>query len=179
MKILAIGGSGFIGARFVSQALEAGHEVALFTRGNRQVSRESVLIEGDRNSLPASLDKINAFGPDVVVDFILYTEQQARDLVGAFHQTSTRIVAISSADVYRNYDGLRGVSGHTPDPVPLGEYAPLRDNLFPYRGAETDFEWADEYEKIIVERTVLNKKTLTRGSSVCPRSSDPATGNTA
>lgn len=64
---------------------------------------------------------------------------------------------MSSGDVYRNHDGVRGVGTHSPDPVPLAETAPLRETRYPYRGYDgLNFEYAEEYDKILVENVVLN-----------------------
>jgi nucleoside-diphosphate-sugar epimerase len=62
----------------------------------------------------------------------------------------------TSADVYRNYDGLRGKGSAPPDPVPLSERAPLRQTLYPYRGSDIEFAHREDYEKILVERAVMN-----------------------
>jgi len=69
-------------------------------------------------------------------------------------------VALSSSDVYRNYDGLRGKSTARPDAVPLAEDAPLRDTRYPYRGSGLPFEHADDYEKVLVERVLLTEPDL-------------------
>jgi nucleoside-diphosphate-sugar epimerase len=67
---------------------------------------------------------------------------------------------LSSVDVYRNYDGFRGKATAPPDPVPLSEDAPLREAQFPYRGLGLPFEWADDYDKLPVERIVLSEPDL-------------------
>lgn len=91
---------------------------------------------------------------DVVLDVIPFTERQARELVEVTQGIAHRLVAISSADVYRNYDGLRGFGDAPPDPAPLTEDAPLRETLYPYRGADIPFKYKADYDKILVERVV-------------------------
>jgi nucleoside-diphosphate-sugar epimerase len=98
--------------------------------------------------------------PSVVVDLIPYTERQAESVVRVFGGMAERIVALSSADVYRNYDGFRRKPTAPPDPVPLSEDAPLRESRYPYRGSGKAFEWADQYEKILVERVFMSNSTL-------------------
>ncbi len=115
---------------------------------------------GSRDSLAQLKPEIVRFGPDVVLDVIPYTEQQARDLVEICRGMARRVVAVSSADVYRNYDGFRGKPTAPPDPVPLSEDAPLRDKLYPYRGYDIPFEWADDYDKILSERIILGDAAL-------------------
>ena len=114
----------------------------------------------DRDSLSRMRPAFSRFAPDVVLDIIPYTERQARDVMETFHGLAGRIVAVSSADVYRNYDGLRGKPSAPPDPVPLTEESPLREALFPYRGSDIPFAYRDDYEKILVERIVLNQPGL-------------------
>jgi nucleoside-diphosphate-sugar epimerase len=159
MKIVVIGGTGFIGSSVVLGLNARGHDVAVFSRGEREceLPRSVTHIRGDRDRLGDSREAIREFEPDAVVDFILFTEAQAQGLVDVMAPLVERIVGISSCDVYRNYDGVRGRSRHVPDPVPLAESAPLRENYFPYRqDAEIKFEYADDYEKILVEE-VLNR----------------------
>jgi nucleoside-diphosphate-sugar epimerase len=103
---------------------------------------------------------LERFAPDVVLDAILYSEQQARGMVQAFRGIAGRVVALSSADVYRNYDGLRGKSTAQSDPVPLAENAPLRDTRYPYRGSGLPFEHADDYDRVLVEQVLLNEPDL-------------------
>jgi len=96
----------------------------------------------------------------VVLDAIPYTEQQARGTVEVFRGMAGRVVAVSSADVYRNYDGFRGKATAPPDPVPLAEDATLRETRYPYRGSGLPFGDADDYDKILVEQVLLNESEL-------------------
>jgi len=89
-----------------------------------------------------------------VIDMIPYTESQARALVAAARHNTGRLVVISSADVYRHYDGLRRKSAALPDPTPLDEDSPLRETRFPYRGEGHTFDHAEDYDKILVEQAV-------------------------
>jgi nucleoside-diphosphate-sugar epimerase len=104
--------------------------------------------------------EIARFEPTVVLDVILYTERQAQALMKVSRGMAERVVALSSADVYRNYDGFRGKATAPPDPVPLSEEAPLRETLYPYRGCGLPFKWADDYDKTLVERIVMSDREL-------------------
>lgn len=162
MKVLVIGGTGFIGSYVVRALIAQGHELAILHRGTTKIELpvDVKCIYGSREGLGQARPEIARFGPDVVLDVIPYTEQQAKDLVGACRGIAGRIVAVSSADVYRNYDGFRGKPTAPPDPVPLSEDAPLRDTLYPYRGYDTTFEWANDYDKIVVEDTIFAHSEL-------------------
>ncbi len=162
MRVLAIGGTGFIGSYAVRDLTERGHEVAVVHRGDTLASLPDGVqqILGDRTALSDLRPELERFAPDVVLDVIPYTRKQAHDLVQTFRGLAGRTVVLSSADVYRNYDGLRGKPSAPPDPVPLTEESPLRDALYPYRGHDIPFAHRDDYEKILVERAVLSQTDL-------------------
>jgi nucleoside-diphosphate-sugar epimerase len=93
------------------------------------------------------------------------TEAEARIVVDLFRGLARRLVAISSCDVYRAYGRLIGTEPGPPDPMPITEEGPLREKLYPYRSdpprAEDDpRRWADEYDKIPVERLVMGEPEL-------------------
>lgn len=159
MKVLAIGATGFIGPPVVRRLHEDGHEVAVFHRGETEADLPdpTLHIHGDRNHLSEHRDDVARFGPEVVLDLVPYTEAQMRQTAEVFAGEAERLVAVSSSDVYRNYDGWRGESTHPPDPVPLSEEAPLRETRYPYRGSDgVDFEYAEDYDKILVESAAAN-----------------------
>lgn len=165
MKVLTIGATGFIGSHVVSQLVMKGHQVALFHRGNDSVDtneREAIVhIYGNRDNLPDFKAEFERFAPDVVLDLIPYTERQAEETIRVFKGSTQRLVAISSGDVYRNYNGVWGKENHLPDPIPLTENAPLRQKLYPYRDYEgLDFEFKQDYDKILVENIVMNTPEL-------------------
>jgi len=162
MKVLAIGATGFIGRHLVPLLVEQGIELAVLHRGETDAELPDGVrrIRGNRNRLEDARAELERFAPDVVLDAILYSEQQARAMVQAFRGHAGRLVALSSADVYRNYDGFRGRSTAQPDPVPLAEDAPLRDTRYPYRGSGLPFEHADDYDKVLVEQVLLTEPDL-------------------
>jgi nucleoside-diphosphate-sugar epimerase len=160
MKILAVGATGFIGSQAVRQLAEMGHEVAVIHRGEKPGDLPAGVerIYGDRDTLVELRPRFETFAADVVLDVYLFTERQAKELIEVCRGTAGRIVVLSSADVYRNYDGLRGESDAAPDPAPLSETAPLRSKIYPYRGHDMSFRYREEYDKILVERTVLGQE---------------------
>jgi nucleoside-diphosphate-sugar epimerase len=157
MKVLVVGGTSFIGPYAVRRLAEAGHEVAVFHRGRTggELPEGVVRITGDRRRLGDHADTLTRLAPEVVLDMIPMNERDARGVVEVFRGVARRVVAISSEDVYRAYDVVRGLEPGPPDPVPLSEDAPLRQRLYPY-----ERDGADEYEKILVERVVMGDPDL-------------------
>lgn len=164
MRVLVLGGGGYLGLAVSARLLGAGHEVTIFGRsGGSAVSSGAPVIHGDRNRLEESVDAFRRLRPDIVVDLIAFTERQAKALVAVFRGIARRVVVASSGDVYRAYDVLyRRVEGEL-EPAPLAESARLRDHLFPYRGASPPFSYGfdwNEYDKILVESAVLGDSDL-------------------
>ncbi len=166
MKILLIGGTRFIGKAATAQLVARGHEVAVFHRGNAPLENLGAQeIFGNRKNLEWSRGAFKKFAPDVVVDMFAMTEADARNFIETFRGLAARSVVISSMDVYRAYDVLRGVEPEPLEPVPFDEAAPLRNRIFPYRGktlrAENDPQkWVDEYDKILVEHVAASEPEL-------------------
>jgi nucleoside-diphosphate-sugar epimerase len=156
MRVLVIGGSGFIGTHVV--AALRGHEVAVLTRGRAPTTVRA--ITGDRKRLAESRDAIAAFAPDVVIDMIASSGDAARGLVAAVRGIAKRVVVISSMDVYRACGVLHRLEPGELEPLPLTEDSPLRTVRQTYPPAQLArlaevFGWlGDGYDKIAVEETV-------------------------
>lgn len=158
MRVLMIGGTGFIGERVLGRLPGAGHDVAVFHRGQtgEALPSEAQYIRGERKDLPAFAADFKKFAPDVVLDMIPYTEQDALDVMKTFRGIARRVVAISSMDVYRAYGCFTRLEGGDPDPSPFDEDAPLRTKLYPYRPlAQSQDDLFYDYEKIVVERIIM------------------------
>jgi 2'-hydroxyisoflavone reductase len=97
MRLLVLGGTQFVGRRFVEAALEAGHEVTLLHRGrtNPGLFGEAEHVLGDRESDLAVLDG-RAF--DAVYDSSGYRPEAVRASVEALDYE--RYVFISTISVY-------------------------------------------------------------------------------
>jgi nucleoside-diphosphate-sugar epimerase len=152
MRVLVIGGTNFIGPRVVQRLVAGDHEVVVFHRGQTEADLPEGVrrVEGDRQRLEEHTKELRQLTPDVVLDMIPMNERDARGLISVFRGVAGRMVAVSSIDVYRAYDIVRGLHPGPPDPTPLDEDAPLRERLYPYRR-----EGSEEYEKILVERAVM------------------------
>jgi nucleoside-diphosphate-sugar epimerase len=163
MRALLIGGSGFIGPHLLRALEQQGHEVVVFHRGTAAAKQQ---IIGDRRKLGEHAAALRDAAPDVVVDLILSSGTQARELMRVFSGAARRVVALSSCDVYRACGVLHGSEPGPLEPVPLTESSPLRTMLQTYppdriRMLQRVFGWLDdEYDKIPVEREILSHPRL-------------------
>lgn len=160
MRVLIIGGTNFIGPYVVTLLHQLGHEVTLYHRGQHEAELPPAVrhIHSPRAGIPVLHlpSSLSNPPPEVVLHMFPVGEDDARAAVARFAGVARRIVAISSGDVYRAYGRLLGTEAGPPEAVPLREDAPLRETLFPYRHlASGPTDWMYHYEKILVERAVL------------------------
>ena len=163
MRVLVLGGTNFIGPQAVRALSADGHEVAVFHRGRTQAELPDGVTHllGDRAKLAEQADAFRGFAPELVLDMMACTEADGQRLTSVFRGLAQRVVAVSSADVYRAYDRLRGADPGPPDPTPLTEDSPLRDRLYPYREmAKGPDELYYHYEKILMERALRAEPEL-------------------
>jgi nucleoside-diphosphate-sugar epimerase len=162
VRILLIGGNGFIG-RFVAATLQQqGHALAVFHRGTAPAPEGVEDIRGNRQQLSDSSQQLRAFAADVVIDFVTSSQRQAEDLMNVFRRATPRVILLSSMDVYRAIGIFHGTETGPLQQVPLTEESELRGSLHPYRremlaSLRKVFAWVtDDYDKIPAERVVMN-----------------------
>jgi nucleoside-diphosphate-sugar epimerase len=166
MRILLIGGNGFIGRRVAVMLHERGHTLAVFHRGTSPVPEGVEEIRGDRSRLSASAAELTGFSPDVVLDCVLSSGVQAEEMMNIFRGATRRVVVLSSMDVYRAVGITHGMDDGLLQEVPLTEDSELRRVLHPYPkenllAMRQIFSWAtDDYDKIPAERAVMNDRKL-------------------
>ena len=99
MKILILGGTGFIGSFQVRYALSRGHEVTVFNRGKSQPDTppEVEQLIGDRNG---QLDALKARKWDVVIDNPTTLPVWVRDAARILKGNVERYLFISTISVY-------------------------------------------------------------------------------
>ena len=166
MKILLIGGSGFIGRYTAEQLLHSGHHVTVFHRGNTKPPAGAEEILGNRQSLQDHQPEFRKQKFDVVVDFVLSSGRQALQLMDTFRGIAGRVVALSSMDVYRAWGVFYNLEPGGLQELPLTEDSDLRTsrNTYPpevLKKAQAIYGWLDdEYDKIPVEQAVLGDPKL-------------------
>jgi nucleoside-diphosphate-sugar epimerase len=168
MRILVIGGTGFIGRFLVPRLIDAGHEMAVLQRpeSEKELPDGARSIRGNRHALADSARVLRDFAPQVVVDLILSSGRQAATLMDVFRGYASRVVAASSIDVYRAMDVVHRREDGLLEPLPLREDSALRTRLHPYpaeqvRAMQNIFAWLDDdYDKIPVEQTILGDAQL-------------------
>ena len=166
MRILLIGGNGFIGRPLTAMLQRQAHQVAVFHRGTTALPPGLQEVRGDRNHLASAADDLKRFAPDVVIDLVLSSARQAEDLMNILRGATGRVVMLSSMDVYRAMDIMRGKDSGTLQELPLTEDSELRRNLHPYPPESMQmlrqiFSWAtDDYDKIPAEHVVMNDPQL-------------------
>ena len=160
-KVLVIGGTGFLGQSVVRRLTTRGHLVTLFHRGKtKSETRTPGLILGDRNRLSEFRGQIERVQPEVVIDLIASSADQAYDLIKAVQGIASRTVIASSGDVYLANDILnKRLSGSVP--APLVETSSVRSLMYPYRGTgleKSDWWDPDTYDKLEVEGAALSHR---------------------
>jgi 2'-hydroxyisoflavone reductase len=134
LRVLILGGTGFIGPHLVHRTLAGGHELTIFTRGRSEPRLHAELFEdvenlvGDRDG---DLSALEGRQWDVVIDNSGYTPQQVRatarllaDSVDQYIFTSTRGVYAGFTHSPMDEDAPVGIAG-----VPPSEwdgYGPLK-----------------------------------------------------
>jgi nucleoside-diphosphate-sugar epimerase len=164
LRVIVIGGTGFIGPYVVKRLSSLGHNVTVFHRGKHEPALPfgTVHVHDPIGARPVTRfpRELTALACDVVVAMHLVGEKDSRGLADAFRGIARRVVALSSGDVYRAYGVVRGTEPGPPDPGPLTEDAPLRTALYPYRGGRAGPYDPETYEKILAEREIARHADL-------------------
>jgi nucleoside-diphosphate-sugar epimerase len=167
MRILIIGGTGFIGPQVVVSLMEKGHDVTLFHRGETEVEfpREPRHICGNRHYLADYRAEFEDLCPEVILDMFALSERDTRAVLVVFKGIAARLVTVSSQDVYRAYGNVIRTESGPVEPVPINEGASLRTKLYPYRDEiprkkDDPHRYLDDYDKIPVEKATMSEPDL-------------------
>lgn len=99
LRILILGGTGFIGPHMVREALRRGHEISLFNRGrtNNELFPDLELLVGDRNG---RLEALEGGEWDAVVDNSGYVPRYVEDSARLLVSNVSQYLFISTISVY-------------------------------------------------------------------------------
>lgn len=99
LRILILGGTGFIGPHQVRYAMARGHKLTLFNRGrtNPGLFPDIELLEGDRNG---KLDALKGREWDVVIDNPATLPRWVRDSAQLLKNSAKQYIFISTVSVY-------------------------------------------------------------------------------
>jgi len=132
LRILILGGTGFIGPHMVHEALRRGHEVTLFNRGrtNKDLFPNLETLIGDRNN---DLDSLKGRQWDVVIDNSGYIPRHVADSARLLSSAASHYVYISTISTYAslaeptNEDSpLAQISDETIEDITSETYGPLK-----------------------------------------------------
>jgi len=124
MDVLIIGGTGVISTGITRQAVDAGHDVTCFTRGetDAEVPDETAFVRGDRDEdadLRAARDEVD---PDCVIDMVCFSPDQAEAAIGVFAGDVEQYVFCSTVDVYHRPLETNPVQEDAPQEPPVSQY---------------------------------------------------------
>jgi len=102
MDILVIGGTSFFGKVIVELLLEAGHQVTIFTRGNKRPEFWDRVehIAGDRTDRNSFRQKVSRKTFDAVIDNIAYNAEDVQTVLDVLGGNMGRYILTSTASVY-------------------------------------------------------------------------------
>lgn len=109
MKILVIGGTGFIGRALVNYLLNDGHEVVVGSSGRTAPSFTGNVnyVKFDRFNSVSLQEKISAFNYfDIVYDQLAFRVKDVKDLIGILSGRVGSYIFTSSAAVYSDKTGV-------------------------------------------------------------------------
>src|SRR6185295_20324676 len=102
LRVLILGGTGFIGPHFVQVLSAAGHKISLFNRGKRDPSVHPGIEQllGDRNG---PVDSLKGHDWDVVIDNSGYKPKQVRLSGELLKGHVDHYIFVSSISVYADF----------------------------------------------------------------------------
>lgn len=132
LRILLLGGTGYIGPHMVSEFLRRGHEVSLFNRGrtNDELFPDLETLHGDRDG---GLDVLKGKQWDAVVDNSGYVPRHVADSARLLATAASHYLYISTISVYASFaiandedSPLGTIADETVEEVTNETYGPLK-----------------------------------------------------
>jgi 2'-hydroxyisoflavone reductase len=133
LRILILGGTGFIGPYQVRYAVERGHQVTVFNRGRRESDLPAAVehLQGDRND---DLTALKGRDWDVVIDNPTTLPFWVRDAASLLRDHADQYIFISTISVYADFS-RPGMDESTPLAQYTGE-DPMAETMETFRASQ-------------------------------------------
>ncbi|MCF8240347.1 MAG: NAD-dependent epimerase/dehydratase family protein [Melioribacteraceae bacterium] len=126
MKVLMIGGTGFISSNIVKKLIEENHEVTLVTRGESEINLfdkgKVKFAYGDRHDKEFLNRIIDTDNFDVLFDMIAYTADESQTIIEVFGGKIPRLIHTSTISVYMVSDVIKNPILEEEDKHPLMKF---------------------------------------------------------
>lgn len=101
-KAFFIGGPGTLSASAIQGLLGRGYQVGVFSSGRHfdELPADVKTYRGQRSDLAALREALDDFRPDVALDFICYTPEEAQQDIQLFTNRVRQFIFVSTVDVY-------------------------------------------------------------------------------
>ncbi|WP_416841737.1 NAD-dependent epimerase/dehydratase family protein [Haloferax sp. DFSO52] len=136
MEVLIIGGTGLISTGITRQAVAAGHDVTVFTRGKTEANLPASVdhITGDRADRDALERARDAVSLGCVIDMVGFDPADIETAIDVFHGYIDQYVFCSTVDVYHRPVETMPIRERAAREPPVSEYggnkAICEDRLF-------------------------------------------------
>lgn len=126
MKVLMIGGTGFISSNVVKLLIEEGHDITLVTRGESKIElfdkNKVQFVYGDRHDKEFLNKLANEKSFDVLYDMIAYIPDESQMISDVFGGKVPRLIHTSTISVYMVSDVIRNPIKEEEDKHPLMKF---------------------------------------------------------
>jgi 2'-hydroxyisoflavone reductase len=143
LRILFLGGTGFIGPHQVEYAIKRGHKVTLFNRGKTHpgLFPEAEKLEGDRDG---KLQALEGKTWDAVIDNSGYVPRHVRDSAQLLAKSVKQYVFVSTLGIYKAFEDGSWPKGGLDESAPKAELPePNSEEVGKYYGP---LKWLCEQE---------------------------------
>jgi len=157
LKILVLGGTGFIGPHMVREALRRGHEVSLFNRGRTadDLFPDLQTFLGDRDN---ELDALEGHKWDAVIDNSGYVPRHVADSARLLSKAASHYLFVSSISAYASFR----IANHEDSPL-----ATMPDETVEEVTGETYGPMKALCEKMAAREFGEDRLTILRPTYIC------------
>jgi nucleoside-diphosphate-sugar epimerase len=101
-RALFIGGPGTLSASAIQALLEQSYQVGVFSHPSRfsELPLQARSYPGDRHDTSALVSAIQDFNPDIILDFVCYSPQEAEQTLSLVVGKVRQFIFVSTVDVY-------------------------------------------------------------------------------